>query len=120
MAYQMSIFELVDRAEPLCWEEMTLEEVANRIASFFGCIPKIDRFQDFRFTIKPCEISIGFGNYNTYDDRNGKKFISVSVDNRKAHCGSGAPCDNIEEAERFIERALKRWENEEATSLKEG
>lgn len=113
MAYQMSIFELVERPEPLCWEEMTLEELANTITYRFGAIPKLNRFGDYTFMLKPCDVSISIGTYNTYDERNGKKFISVFVDNKKAHCGSGGPCDSIEEALNFIERALKRWENEQ-------
>ena len=113
MMRQISIFEIAGLQEPINWQELSAEELANTIAYRFGAIPKLNRFGDYAFMLKPCDVSISIGTYNTYDERNGKKFISVSVDNKKAHCGSGGPCDSIEEALNFIERALKRWENEQ-------
>ena len=47
---------------------------------------------------KKREITIRFGNYGTFDDRNGKEVISFNgTDNRDGYSGMGSHCDSVDE-----------------------
>lgn len=104
---QMTIFELVGRKE-VPWQELSEQELADRIAGHFGAITKKDFFKGYCFFKNGYEIRIRKGRY-VRSVHNGAEMISVDI-TRRLQEGYGAPCDSIEEAVEIIKNILKRKE----------
>ena len=59
---------------------------------------------------KDVKVTVSTSTYATDDERQGKAFISVGYDNKKEHCGGGGPCDDIEEAIKWMARHCQKRE----------
>lgn len=116
---QMTIFDLLP-ADPIPerWQDLPPEKVAEAIAKRFGQVPK-PYFDGFRFEVGPLECTIDFQHYRTLDERNGRPFIGIGCDNRKAHAGAGAPCDDIAEAVEYLRKIIRNLSGLDASSLTE-
>lgn len=114
MCGQMTIFDLLSEEKTPEWTEMTLKEIASYIGEKTGLnfIPDTRFHGEFNeyiaYQTNKLFFTVGFDNYSTYDDRNGKKFIGVGYENKKDNSGGGAPCDNLEEAIGYFSGILRR------------
>lgn len=97
---QMSIFDLLP-AESL--ENIPEEEMVIQIGNALGVtFVKDKHLGDYRAKVGQSVLSV---EYSYYDGCfNDAKFISCGVDDKKNHCGSGAPRDSIKEAIEWFER----------------
>ena len=107
MENQMSIFDYIQPEYPDI-NTITEAEMVSIIGKATGLTFVRDKFlEDWRAKYKGCVISIEYLNYKTYDERNGKRFISVEVEYKTS--GIGSPCDNIEEAIGRIKKGIERF-----------
>lgn len=114
---QLTIFDVI---EPECqdWQDMSLKELATYIGDRTGLhfIPDTRFHGEFNeyiaYYTSKVFFTVGIGHYTTYDERNGKPFISVEYENKNDHSGSGAPCDSLEEAISYFKSYTERTETE--------
>lgn len=97
---QMSIFDLIP-AESL--EKIPEEEMVRQIGNALGVrFVKDNYLGDYRAKIGQSVLSLHYSYY--HGCFNNAKFISCGIDDKKNHCGSGAPRDSIQEAIEWFER----------------
>ena len=101
MSKQITIFDLMETPE---WTGMTIKQIASYISEKTGLnfIPDTRYHGEFHeyiaYKTNYLYFTLGLGAYTTNDERDGQPFISVDYEDKKHHCGGGAPCDTLEEA----------------------
>lgn len=100
---QLTIFDVIE-PEYQDWHDMSLKEIASYIGNKAGLnfIPDTRFHGEFNeyiaYYTSKVFFTVGIGNYDTLDERNGKPFISVEYEDKATHSGGGAPCDSLDEA----------------------
>lgn len=116
---QMTVFELLP-ADPIPdnWRELDPAKVAAIIAQRFGQVPA-EYFGGWSFRVGPLLCTVDIQEYNTLDDRNGRKFIGIGCDNKQAYAGAGGPCDTIAEAIEYMQKLIKNLGGLSAVNISE-
>ena len=101
---QMSLFDLVPQ-ESL--ETIPEEVMVERIGAAIGVKFIKDKFfGDYRAKVGQSILSLEYDRFNGCF--NNEKFIGCGIDDKKNHCGAGAPISSIPEAvEWFMKRKRK-------------
>lgn len=113
MSYQMTIFDVLKEQTP-DWRDMSLKQIAAYISEKTGLnfIPDTRFKGEFNeyiaYKTSKLFFTLGLGNYNTLDERNGVSFISVGYENKKDLSGGGAPCDSLDEAIEYFNYRIRR------------
>lgn len=111
MSYQITVFDLLDTPE---WTNMTLKQIAAYISSQTGLnfIPDTrwhGKYNEYiAYHTSKLFFTLGLDNYDTFDERNGKPFISAGYESKKDNSGGGSPCDTLEEAIEYFRHKLER------------
>lgn len=99
---QTTIFDLLPVVSR--WQDMTDQQIADRIAGSFGKIPTFDSICNiWKFFLGGYEVTVKKSRYteSVYD---GREMISVNAMNSTS--GFGCACDSIEEAISRIQKGV--------------
>ena len=104
---QITIFDVIPCEEP-DFGQMTLKQIASYIGEKTGLnfIPDTRFHGDFNeyiaYYTRTMFFTIGLSRYATFDERNGRQFISAGYEDKKTSSGCGKPCDSLSEVTEFF------------------
>lgn len=99
---QLTIFDFMESE----LENFPLETVVDMIGNALGLEFKWNDFlKQYEAKIKQYIVDVNYLRYETLDERDGKRFISVGIG--EYHGGCSAPTDSIDEAIDFLKAAMK-------------
>lgn len=100
--YQMTIFD-IQRNE---LEQTSEETMAQIIGEELGLHFRYNNYlKVYETNVQGYTISVHYSRYSTLDDRQGKRFIAVSIMNRLG--GTSSPTDSFIEAIGFLRAGMK-------------
>lgn len=103
MERQMTIFDYLGEQE---LENMTEEEMVAEVGARLGLKFTLNpNYHEYICKYKGRTCTVSFDNYNTGDDRQGKRFISAGYETKTG--GTSGPRDSVDEAVRWF---FKRME----------
>ena len=112
---QMTIFDFLpppeDDLETLD-EEVMVARIAERTGLKFTpekISPLYDpTYTNYKAKYKTATIDVDYSEYDTGDEKHGKRYIGVGYWNPKEKGGSGSPCDSLDEAVKKIQGYIRR------------
>lgn len=106
MAEQMNIFQLMTAPDINdCSEEEAVEIIGNRLGVKFIWNEFFDRWQGRKGKM---ELALRYSHFfpDVFDGR-----LFLGADYWIEHGGGSCPCDSIDEATEYFEKAIARWMN---------